>query len=194
MKLTLEESDFITQIVQQESTAQLDLTLSKPEATQLKQWLSTLSKASDVQLLAKINSQLMYFPAHIDTQRDGDPTVSCELPRIVDINNNYRHWRTEKLEHAQLRSSHLPCVFKVLSLSLSGLVVRTFPYKAHGLIDHFTDVTVNLALSEHITVRFDVTLGRIINDTAIALEIMNIHDGYAHLKQAIFDCYNQDHS
>lgn len=37
MKLTLEGSDFITQIVQRESTAQFDLTLSKPEAAQLKQ-------------------------------------------------------------------------------------------------------------------------------------------------------------
>lgn len=59
MKLTLKESDFITQIVQRESTAQFDLTLSKSEAAQLKQWLSTLAKASDVQLLANINSQLM---------------------------------------------------------------------------------------------------------------------------------------
>ncbi|TMP44717.1 hypothetical protein CWB96_04910 [Pseudoalteromonas citrea] len=191
MKLTLEESDFITQIVQQESTAQFDLTLSKPEAAQLKQWLSTLSKASDVQLLAKINSQLMYFPAHIDAQSDGDLTVSCELPSIVDINNHYRHWRTKELEHTQLRSSHLPCPFKVLSLSLSGLVVRTFPYKAHSVIDQFTDVTVNLTLAQQNNVRFDVTLGRIINDTTIALEIMNIHDGYAHLKQAIFESYNQ---
>lgn len=109
----------------------------------------------------------------------------------MDINNHYRHWRTKELEHTQLRSSHLPCPCKVLSLSLSGLVVRTCPYKVRSLNDQFTDVTVNLTLAQQNNVRFDVTLGRLINNNTVALEIMNTQDGYAHLKLAIFESDNQ---
>ncbi|MBE0370785.1 hypothetical protein [Pseudoalteromonas aurantia] len=193
MKLTSEESNFITQVLQQDSTAQLDIQLSDIETAQLQQWLTTLTQASDLQLLAKINSQIMYFPAHIETKGKNNPTFSCGLPSIFDTNSNHRHWRTEKLTGVQLRATKLGFSFKVLSLSLSGLVIRTFPYNATKLAEYLDYSKVTLILSQGNIAKFDVTSNRVINDTAIALEIMNIHDGLMHLKQEIFEYYNQVH-
>ncbi|BBN81601.1 hypothetical protein PA25_15860 [Pseudoalteromonas sp. A25] len=191
MKLSKEETLFISQVLKDEGEPHFDICLEERCASQLKHWLHTLSQASDIQLVAKVNSEVVYFPAHLHTSADGAPTFSCDLPNIFNAESNNRHWITKRLSGIVLEVPTICTRFPVLSLSLSGLVIRTHPFMAITLKKALTENIVTLHLQGDKQVTFEVELSKIVNDTAVSLEIMNIHEGLHDLKQTIFELYSE---
>ncbi|MBD1584229.1 hypothetical protein [Pseudoalteromonas sp. S16_S37] len=191
MKLSKEETKFISQVLKDESEPHFDICLEDSHASQLKHWLHTLSQASDIQLVAKINSEVVYFPAHIHTTDNGSATFSCDLPNIFNAESSNRYWVTKRLSGIVLKVPSICTPFPVLSLSLSGLVIRTHPFMAMTLKEALTQDVVELHLLDGKRASFEVELSRVVNDTAVSLEIMNIHEGLSALKQTIFELYSE---
>ncbi|CAM4002601.1 hypothetical protein [Pseudoalteromonas byunsanensis] len=192
MKLSKEETKFIFQVLREESTPHFDICLEEKHASQLKLWLQTLRQASDIQLVAKVNSEVVYFPTHLHTSEAGIPSFSCDLPNIFAAESSNRHWITERLTGIVLKTDSVRPAFSVLSLSLSGLVIRTHPFMAISLYDALIQDKVTLYLPNNRQAQFEVEISKIVNDTAVSLEIMNIHEGLEALKQVIFELYSKN--
>ncbi|WP_105168253.1 hypothetical protein [Pseudoalteromonas sp. T1lg23B] len=190
MKLSKEETKFIYQVLREESKPHFDVCLEDQHASQLKLWLHTLRQASDIQLVAKVNSEVVYFPAHLHTSEAGLPSFSCDLPNIFAAESTNRHWITERLTGIVLKTDAVNLPFSVLSLSLSGLVIRTHPFIASTLYEALTQDQVTLHLPNNRRAQFEVEVAKIVNDTAVSLEIMDIHEGLQELKQVIFELYS----
>ncbi|WP_440053302.1 hypothetical protein ACSLBF_10150 [Pseudoalteromonas sp. T1lg65] len=191
MKLSEEETQFISSVLEQEQEPHFDVLMRDKQAEEAKQWLCTLSQATDIQLVAKVNSELVYFPAHLHTSEDGTTTFSCDVPNIFAADSSRRHWITKQLSGIVLKVPTLGPTFTVLSLSLSGLVIRTHPFIAKYLQHSLTQTAVTILLPHGRHATFDVVISQYVNDTALALEIMDIHDGLGDLKQTIFELYSQ---
>ncbi|OHU88137.1 MULTISPECIES: hypothetical protein [Pseudoalteromonas] len=192
MKLSKEETKFIYQVLQEESKPHFDVCLEEKHASQLKLWLHTLRQATDIQVVAKVNSEVVYFPAHLHTSEAGLPTFSCDLPNIFAAQSSNRHWITKRLTGIVLKSDTVSTPFNVLSLSLSGLVIRTHPFMAISLYDALTQGKVTLHLPNNRSAQFEVDISKIVNDTTVSLEIMDIHEGLEELKQVIFELYSKN--
>jgi hypothetical protein len=188
MKITKEEANFIRQTFDTDDKyerTEIPLTMS---TEQISKWIKAYPTASELQLIAKIDEQALYFPANIHDHNDDEIRFSCGIPSIIETTYHQRQWRIENLNTVFASIKDQSIKFKVLSLSLSGLVLRTYPYNAQDLYLVLNKKNLLILLNE-CDVELSVKVHRIINQYDIALEIQNIAHGSETLKAFIFEQY-----
>ncbi|MFC3031693.1 hypothetical protein ACFOEE_04070 [Pseudoalteromonas fenneropenaei] len=127
MKLSKEEEQFLQELLDSEPIVHTNIKVAQQDIAELDDFFAQVPESAELTLIAQIDDNQVCFPV---TDKKQLNHFHFDLPHIVDNAGSPRLWRVCPSSPTFLAEQASKRRFKVVSLSLSGVLIDLAPFNA----------------------------------------------------------------